>query len=143
MSADQLEPFLVRPHGQRLHRVAQALAKSNGTGSSSNLPASIFEKSRMSLMIDSSDSADSRTMLQVFALLGGQRRVEHQFGHADDGVHRRADLVAHVGQERALGPIGGLGGFFRHAQFGFVPLAAADVVQKGVIDAATRPAARA
>ena len=25
--------------------------------------------------------------------------VEHQFGHADDGVHRRADLVAHVGQE--------------------------------------------
>ena len=28
---------------------------------------------------------------------------------ADDGVERRAQLVAHVGQEGALGPVGGLG----------------------------------
>ena len=30
-------------------------------------------------------------------------------GQPDDGVHRRADLVAHVGQEGALGPIGRVG----------------------------------
>jgi len=29
--------------------------------------------------------------------------------HAQDAVHRRADLVAHVGQEGALGMVGGFG----------------------------------
>ena len=40
---------------------------------------------------------------QVVALIGGQRGVERELGHADDAVHRRADLVAHVGEELALG----------------------------------------
>ena len=44
----------------------------------------------------------------VVALLGGQIRVEKQPGHAQDPVHRRADLVAHVGQKRALGQVGAL-----------------------------------
>ena len=34
-------------------------------------------------------------------------------GEAEDGVHRRADLVAHVGQEVALGAVGLLGVFLR------------------------------
>ena len=44
--------------------------------------------------------------LGVLALLGGERRVEQQAGHADDAVHRRADLVAHVGHELRLEPRG-------------------------------------
>jgi hypothetical protein len=40
----------------------------------------------------------------VLPLLGGQGRVEQQLGHPDDGVHRGPDLVAHVGEEVALGP---------------------------------------
>ena len=47
---------------------------------------------------------------EVLALLGGELGVQRQLGHADDAVHGRADLVAHVGQELALGPVGGLGG---------------------------------
>jgi hypothetical protein len=35
------------------------------------------------------------------------RCVQQQFGKADDGRQRRADLVAHVGQEGALGLVGG------------------------------------
>ena len=35
--------------------------------------------------------------------------IQEQPAHADDGVHRRADLVAHIGQESALGLIGRLG----------------------------------
>ena len=35
--------------------------------------------------------------------------VQQQLGHADDAVHGRADLVAHVGQELALGDVGRLG----------------------------------
>jgi len=40
--------------------------------------------------------------LGVVALVGGQLAVEQQPGHADDGVHRRADLVRHGGQEGGL-----------------------------------------
>ena len=41
-----------------------------------------------------------------------------QIGEAEDGVHRRADFVAHVGQECALGPVGRLGSGSRLVQFG-------------------------
>ncbi len=48
---------------------------------------------------------------QVFALLDGKRGVERELGHADDAVHGSANLMAHIGQKGALGPIGRLGGF--------------------------------
>ena len=89
---------------------AAASRRSKSAGSSSSLPASILEKSRMSLMTASRASAPTRTISEILALLGRQLGVEQQLGHADDAVHRRADLVAHVGQELALGPAGGLGG---------------------------------
>ena len=41
-----------------------------------------------------------------------ERRAGEQVEHADDAVERRADLVAHVGQELALGLAGGLGRLF-------------------------------
>ena len=47
--------------------------------------------------------------LRVLALLVGQRGVEEQSAHADHRVHRGADLVAHGGQEGALGLVGRLG----------------------------------
>jgi len=47
---------------------------------------------------------------QVLLLLGRQRSVvRHQVGKAQDGVQRRAQLVAHVRQEHTLGAVGGLG----------------------------------
>ena len=48
--------------------------------------------------------------LGIVALLVGQRCVEHEPAHPDDRVHRRADLVAHRGEERALRPVGILRG---------------------------------
>ena len=47
--------------------------------------------------------------LGVVALLGVQAGAEEQAGHADDGVHRRADFVAHVGEEFRLGLVGVFG----------------------------------
>ena len=49
--------------------------------------------------------------LQVVSLRRGHVGVEHQIGHAQNGVHRRADFVAHVRQEFALGAIGRFGQF--------------------------------
>ena len=60
-------------------------------------------------MTSSSASADDLTVCEVLPLLGGQLGVERELGHAEDAVHRGADLVAHVGQELALGPAGCLG----------------------------------
>ena len=67
-------------------------------------------------MTVSSESAEPLTMLEVLPLLGGQLGVQGQLGHAEDAVHGRADLVAHVGQELALGAVGGLGGLLALAQ---------------------------
>ena len=44
--------------------------------------------------------------LGELALLWVKPRVQQQAGHADDGVHRRADFVAHGGQKCALGLAG-------------------------------------
>src|SRR3546814_16907409 len=41
---------------------------------------------------------------ELVAMLVRQAALQHQLREADDGVQRRADLVAHVGQE--LGQIG-------------------------------------
>ena len=45
----------------------------------------------------------------VVELLGVELGVEQEAAHADHGVHRRADLVAHRGEERALGLVGRFG----------------------------------
>ena len=47
-----------------------------------------------------------------------QTGVQRQLGEADDGVHRRADFVAHVGQKGALGDVGGLRCILCLRQFG-------------------------
>ena len=82
---------------------------STGCGSSSRRPASSFDRSRMSLTTVSRSSPSARDRAEVLALLGVEAGVGQQPAHADDRVHRRADLVAHVGEELALRPRSGLG----------------------------------
>ena len=53
---------------------------------------------------------------QVVALLFRELGLERKPGHADDGVERRADLVAHVGEERTLRLVGGLRGLHRELE---------------------------
>ena len=45
--------------------------------------------------------------LGISELLGRQRRVEQQIGHAENAVERRADFVADGGEEARLGAVGG------------------------------------
>ena len=66
-------------------------------------------------MIVSSASPDDADRLGVLALLVVELGVGQEAAHADDRVHRRADLVAHRGQEGALGLVGGLGRLTRLA----------------------------
>ena len=64
-------------------------------------------------------------------LIRGEVLAIEQLGQAEHAVHRRADLVAHVRQELALGPGGGLGGRFAGLQLGG---AAADLRFQAVIE---------
>ena len=52
------------------------------------------------------DRADVVAALGLVAVVGV---ADEQLGEAEDAVERRANLVAHVGQELALGAVGGLG----------------------------------
>ena len=70
----------------------------------------------MSLMMVSSASPLLRMVSAKSRCSAFERGVQQQAAHADDGVHRGADLVAHLGQEGALGLGGGLGGLLGLAQ---------------------------
>ena len=50
--------------------------------------------------------------LQIFPLFVRHTRIQNVFSHSDDGIHRSADLVAHVGNKSALRPAGCFGRFF-------------------------------
>ena len=52
------------------------------------------------------------------ALVVGERRFQQQLGHAQNAVHRRPDLVAHVGKELRLGDVGGFGSLLGAQQLG-------------------------
>ena len=49
---------------------------------------------------------------KVMPLFGVERRIEGQFGHPDDAVHRRPNFVAHVGQKGATRLADGFGSRF-------------------------------
>jgi hypothetical protein len=56
-------------------------------------------------------------LAQALVLLGVAGVALGEVGEADDGIHRRADFMAHVGQEGALGAVGRFGLILGAAQF--------------------------
>jgi hypothetical protein len=116
-------------------RVSSIVRAVEGDRSIASLPASIFEKSRMSLMMVSRDSAEDLTICRYSRCSSSSVGVQRQIRHADDAVHRRADFVAHVGEEVALGPAGGLGRVARQDQ-ALLPSNAVGQVDHGADQAA-------
>ncbi len=110
--AGQLQPLLVGAEGERFQRVAQALAEVEPL----LLQHELFglDLGKIEDVVDHPQQGLARIADggQVFALLLREMALEDQFGHADHGVQRRADFVAHVGQECALGAAGRFGRFF-------------------------------
>ena len=104
------------PPVQRPQRFSRPAPRSNGDRHSSIFPASILEKSRMSLRMCSSVSAEAARSFQIIPLFGVERRFQNHVHHAHQAVHRRADFMAHVGQEFALQAAGLFGAFLRFGQ---------------------------
>ena len=77
-----------------------------------------FELGQIEQVVEDHQQALSRILRRgcVGALLGIELRFHQHGGHAHDRVHRRADLVAHHGEEVGLGARPGLGGVLGGAQ---------------------------
>ena len=69
---------------------------------------------------------------QVFPLFGQEGRIAlHQLGETQNGVQGRANLVRHIRQEHALGPVGGFRRVFGLSQCFFRPLALGNILNDG------------
>ena len=68
-------------------------------------------------------------LLEVLALPRVDLGLQQQVGHADHGVHRRPDLVAHVGEEIGLRARGLLGEIARAPRLLEHPVLGADVLE--------------
>ena len=97
----------------------------------SSLPDSIFERSRMSLI----NSSRCWPLLWIVSRYSWRSdsfcfvAATKHFGEAKNRVHRRADFVAHAGEEFALGPIGRFGGVLGIAELDVLLFELADVVK--------------
>src|SRR5258705_13302075 len=109
----QLAALLVRPQRERLQRFLEHLPQ--GELDRLHVQLAGLDLREVEDVVQDDEQHFRRAVrgLQVVALYRGERRVERKLRHADDAVHRRADFVAHVRQELALGAVGVLGRVLR------------------------------
>ena len=102
------DPLLARPaSGAGRRPTRRARADRTARASMVSLPASILDRSRISLISPSRSRPPRWTHPSDACLLRVQRPVdarEQRIGEAEDRVHRRSQLVAHAGQELATSP---------------------------------------
>ena len=124
---NQFQTFLVRAHRQHTHRLLQHIAQLEGQGFELHLAG--LDLRKVENVIDDGQQRLGRGLhgLQVVPLLVVELGIQRQLGHADDAVHRRADFVAHVGQEGAARLVGRLCLLLGRNQFGFSGLDPGDV----------------
>ena len=117
-AAAQLEPLALGPDRQQPKRLAHAVADGEGDRLDRHPPG--FHLGEVQDVVDQRGQRPGRIphQLQLLALLDGQLRAQHQVGQPDDAVHGRADLVADVGEEPALGPAELLRALSRLGQLG-------------------------
>jgi hypothetical protein len=103
-----VRPFLRAVSAQQVSDAHAPLAvRAKGRFSSSSWPASILEKSRMSLMMLQEGVARPRGCAGSSPTDPGvSGSCVQQLGQAQHGVHGRADFMARVRQEARLGGIG-------------------------------------
>ncbi len=121
--ASDFEAVAVFGHQRLVHcrgHLATICATSNSSSDSVILPASILDKSRISLISPAAfaGAVDFLLRFKPETVLPQIRDffLEH-LAVADDGVERRSQFVAHVRQELVFGSAGGVGGFLGLQQF--------------------------
>ena len=107
--AGDFEIGVARAMGQAAQGVAQALAQLERLGLQFELAGLDFGKVQDVVDDVQQGLAGLVDHLEEFRLPLLDSTAQQQLGHPDDGVQRRADFVAHVRHEIALGLVGRLG----------------------------------
>ncbi len=125
----QLQPLAVGPRGQRPQGIADLGPQ--GEFGRVQLQLAGGDLGEIEQVGDDAQQALARRLdrVQALPLVLGQRRVEDQVGHAEDGIQGRADLVADVGQELVLGAVGRLRRLPGPPRLLLQPLALGDVLE--------------
>ncbi|MNL26187.1 hypothetical protein D3C87_1477020 [compost metagenome] len=126
--AGQLQALLVGAQGEHLGGLAEQLLEVEVGGFQLELAG--FDLREVQDVVDDVQQRIARPLedADVIPLLVGEDGIPQELGHADDGVHRRADLMAHGGQELALGKRGVQGLVLGLAQLRLGALALGDVL---------------
>ncbi|MNU89793.1 hypothetical protein D3C71_796430 [compost metagenome] len=95
--------------GKQRHHIVDHLAQVEGDMFEHQLAR--LDLGKVEDVVDDAQQAFAGAVHRVHEtlLLGAQFRALQQFRHAQHAIHRRADLVAHLGQEFRLGAVGGVG----------------------------------
>ena len=112
----QLDVLAVKAGRERLHEGVEALAQAKRVGLDDELAR--LHLREVEDVVDDVEQRVGRLAqgVEMLALPGRQIGLAEQLGHPDDPVEGRADLVADVGEEDALGPVGAFGPVLRLAQ---------------------------
>ena len=107
---DELKAALMGPEGQHPQGLGQGLARIKAQMLDGHLAG--LDLRKIQDIVDDGHQRVRRGLdhPQIFLTFMIGAGAEGQVGHADDAVHGRADFVAHVGQEQALGAVGLLRG---------------------------------
>ncbi|EXI88899.1 MAG: hypothetical protein AW11_02002 [Candidatus Accumulibacter regalis] len=114
--ADQRQFLVVRAQGERLECLANAAPEIEGAVLGDQLAG--LDLGEVEDVVDDRQQRVGRVLddLHAGALFIAELAVEEEMGHADDAVHGRSYLVAHVGQKLGLGAVGGFRAFLGAAQ---------------------------
>ncbi|MNF72523.1 hypothetical protein D3C84_545030 [compost metagenome] len=124
---EQLQAFVLGFQANHAGEAVQHIFKSEGNVLEVHLAG--FDSGKVEDVVDDSQQVFRRAMdlLDVITLTMVELGAQCQMAHADDGVHRRADFVAHGGQEVALGPGRLFCGLACALHFGLGELAVGDI----------------
>ena len=106
--AREFQPLVRRLHGQHVDHILQGGADVEIQRLQVQLPG--LDLGEVQDVVDQGHEGlgGRPRRSDVLELLRTQLRIEEQARHSQDAVHRRADLVTHVGQELTLGYVGRL-----------------------------------
>ena len=129
---DQLQPLFVRTWRQQLQRVVEQRMQAELGGD--QLEPAGLDLGEVQHVVDDLQQRLARAVdrLREAALAVVEPGAKQQLGHAENAVHRRADLMAHRRHELALGPAGALGGIARGLQLQLALALLGHIVEQAV-----------
>ena len=114
---EELQPLVARIHAHHRDELLEQRAQPHRRGVELQVPGP--DPGQIEQVVDQGQQVAAAARDRIQRILA--RRLPHaahaqQIGIAEDRVQRRAQLVAHAGEELVLGAVGGLGGGARRQQ---------------------------